>query len=536
MSEEKLLKQKPLIQKINRYLELHNSRYKEDRLYFNPRGICAGLIGIYSFNREMLFYKLRILSSNIDAGSVLFEDTMEEKESFKLQKSLYELIVHYQWPDESWPEIRQYDMHAINDKLGAAKLYLHHSIVCSFDYDALESVLKILDSYSWDENFVFRVDSIHHTIMIKKNQGRFELYNPNFDERMDAPSLELLGFHVMASFASKNSFKKIFPLAIDVYSSQEKKIIAVNLQQKIFDEVMHPIFRDADKLRKKNICEKNIRQSSVLHLPALRGNVESFKFLYGNSIEIISKEDMFKKNKSGNTPLHLAAQYAHVTILRFCIEKNINVLEFKDLYNNNLLHFACNHSACSNSLIFISRLLGYIKEHKLDINFVNDAGDTPLHFAVFAKGASVCEALIKAGAKVDCDNKKGQTPLHCAILSKNKWACETFIKAGAKVDFSDKEGQTPLHLAASVGQIKICELLIEKNAQIDALDNAQHSLLYFAVQSKNFKLIKLLVEKGATVNDATLEKAHEFSKVNPEEMSEIMDCLSEKKSTKTFDM
>ena len=49
--------------------------------------------------------------------------------------------------------------------------------------------------------------------------------------------------------------------------------------------------------------------------------------------------------------------------------------------------------------------------HKADVNFVNEHGNTPLHYACFWGYSGVAEELIDNGALVSIQNKYQETPL-----------------------------------------------------------------------------------------------------------------------------
>jgi integrin-linked kinase len=50
-------------------------------------------------------------------------------------------------------------------------------------------------------------------------------------------------------------------------------------------------------------------------------------------------------------------------------------------------------------------------KNKADINFVNEHGNTPLHYACFWAYSSIAEDLVNYGAYVSVANKYGEIPL-----------------------------------------------------------------------------------------------------------------------------
>jgi hypothetical protein len=50
-------------------------------------------------------------------------------------------------------------------------------------------------------------------------------------------------------------------------------------------------------------------------------------------------------------------------------------------------------------------------KHKADVTFVNEHGNTPLHYACFWNYPAIAEDLVEYGAPVTKQNKYGETPL-----------------------------------------------------------------------------------------------------------------------------
>lgn len=66
--------------------------------------------------------------------------------------------------------------------------------------------------------------------------------------------------------------------------------------------------------------------------------------------------------------------------------------------------------------------------HKADVNFINEHGNTALHYACFWGYQLIAEDLVQAGASVSIANKYGEVPLDkCrgAMAKKlhSKWDC-----------------------------------------------------------------------------------------------------------------
>jgi ankyrin repeat protein len=134
------------------------------------------------------------------------------------------------------------------------------------------------------------------------------------------------------------------------------------------------------------------------------------------------------------------------------------------------------------------QLVNLIKS-KLLINFADQDGNTPLHFATYARSWKLCKQLIDAGALVNCANSKNAA-FDLALLN---------TKLG---------GTTPLMLAAFKGDFFTLEYLLKKGANPNAQDNLGQSPLTYALlaspkwpheplNSKQTKCVELLLDNGS---------------------------------------
>jgi integrin-linked kinase len=53
-------------------------------------------------------------------------------------------------------------------------------------------------------------------------------------------------------------------------------------------------------------------------------------------------------------------------------------------------------------------------KHKSDVNFVNEHGNTALHYAAFWQNEECAEDLVECGSLVTIENKYGESPLEKA--------------------------------------------------------------------------------------------------------------------------
>ncbi|MCL7025033.1 hypothetical protein MKW94_013605, partial [Papaver nudicaule] len=115
---------------------------------------------------------------------------------------------------------------------------------------------------------------------------------------------------------------------------------------------------------------------------------------------------------------------------------------------------------------------------------------------------NVCEYLIET-LKLDVDfkDKKGQTPLYNAISSGQLDTFAYLLEKGANADASDDKNYTPLHCAAQTGRTKIITLLLSRGVRVDVACTSGTALL-FAAANGHQDAVKVLLDHGANPNNA----------------------------------
>jgi len=108
--------------------------------------------------------------------------------------------------------------------------------------------------------------------------------------------------------------------------------------------------------------------------------------------------------------------------------------------------------------------LGALKEK------ANNFGHTPLMMAAQHQDISmdVVEALLEAGASVNCKDERQQTPLYKAAMTGNADAVQLLLRNRAKVDDVTDEGLTPLHIAALRGHPEVIDIILGRKGNPNA--------------------------------------------------------------------
>ncbi len=125
-------------------------------------------------------------------------------------------------------------------------------------------------------------------------------------------------------------------------------------------------------------------------------------------------------------------------------------------------------------------------------------GNTCLHGAAILGYASVCQALVKAGADTEVPGEGGMTPLLAALSVSRAAAALALVRAGADVNKRRKEGRsTALHWAAGNGSDSVVTELLRAGANVNALDHHCVSPLLAAAGRGQLQTCRLLCRWGA---------------------------------------
>jgi ankyrin repeat protein len=178
---------------------------------------------------------------------------------------------------------------------------------------------------------------------------------------------------------------------------------------------------------------------------------------------------------------------------------------------------------------------------KLNMDLVDESGNTCLHYAVQRQSVSLVRRLLDSGALPTVTNQLGQLPIHLydgsismaevlirasspidhlchaevpdqkqtALLiacgKSDPSSClelaQMLINAGANVNLKSHTGLSPLHSAVSSANFELINLLISAHAEVNTAELVDgNSPLHIAIQMKSLLLVRLLLKSGADVN------------------------------------
>jgi uncharacterized protein len=130
-----------------------------------------------------------------------------------------------------------------------------------------------------------------------------------------------------------------------------------------------------------------------------------------------------------------------------------------------------------------------------DPNTLNADKQHGLFLALRAESVKVAKVLIQT-LQVDVNmlNQAGESPLMMAVFRGNMELVKALLDRDADVN---KTGWTPLHYAATAGSLPLIALLLEKHAYIDAESPNGTTPLMMAAQYGNPAAVKVLLDEGA---------------------------------------
>ena len=146
-----------------------------------------------------------------------------------------------------------------------------------------------------------------------------------------------------------------------------------------------------------------------------------------------------------------------------------------------------------------------LTERGSDVNALNGAKWTPLHFVSLFGHLDVAKWLLAHGASVNSKNDDGWTPLHLAAYHGSIQIARMLLEHKARLNVRDNHGRTPLHRALGLEhpkseQSEIVRLLLDHSADMQVGDNSGTTPLHLAARNGPFEAVRELLRLNAEVN------------------------------------
>ena len=314
-------------------------------------------------------------------------------------------------------------------------------------------------------------------------------------------------------------------------------------EEDFLKELLNPVFsqENLEERFNKNIDlnKTNARGETYLHLCAKKGCLESVKWLLENKVDIEAI------NEELETPLFYAALSNNGPITRFFITQGANI-EHLNIHKRTVLQEALiagkrtiktlfdhtknlnNADIHGNNLVFDAVSNGskdlieqVIQNKSIDINKVNEEGNTILHKEVVLKNNDLAMRLMEEGADPTILDKNGKNFLFYAISKgiENEAVLNKAIELGCDINSKDSNNRNILmqsvqnyleldsdEKAMKESHLKMIKKLIKEGIQVDAVDNKKETIFFTAIRSLDEELIELFIKHDSIhINDQNID-------------------------------
>lgn len=219
---------------------------------------------------------------------------------------------------------------------------------------------------------------------------------------------------------------------------------------------------------------------------------------YGHQQESVSLNDHDLKDlhytiEGQQNALHLIQKFPHPRFVSFLLEfvKQGKIdINHKDHLNRTPLHYFVEQNSQFIGFKIDSTLtLKALLDAKADANAVDGIENTPLNLAILNQNYQFVQPLASSGAELNRINKNGDSPLLICVKDQDIKQTEALLKAGADPNFVDKLGRTPLHYAVNHSKssqdvsFELEATLLRHGANVNAVDNRGRTPLHYAFVS-----------------------------------------------------
>lgn len=130
--------------------------------------------------------------------------------------------------------------------------------------------------------------------------------------------------------------------------------------------------------------------------------------------------------------------------------------DYKGIYGGNIFHILDEKTASE-------RLISTLKSRGLSIDETDNAGNSPLHYAILKGRSAYAKLLIDQGASLELKDRLDLSPLHLAVYMNNSEVTNKLLSKGAIVDIRGNTGYTPLHMASEMNHMEIARDLMKRS-------------------------------------------------------------------------
>jgi len=136
---------------------------------------------------------------------------------------------------------------------------------------------------------------------------------------------------------------------------------------------------------------------------------------------------------------------------------------------------------------------------KVDVNFKDPGGRTPLSWAAHAGSEAVVKLLLEThGVEIDVRDSDGQSPLWCAASTGSEAVVKLLLETGrVDPDSKDRFGETPLLKAAYRNSAPVVKMLLETGkVDVNQGSTSGAPIFYALIHNQSEEIVEMLLETG----------------------------------------
>ena len=205
-------------------------------------------------------------------------------------------------------------------------------------------------------------------------------------------------------------------------------------------------------------------------------------------------------DNDGNTAFNYIARTGNIAFLKSLLEKGAK-------YTDNALLLAAQGSRRESNTIETYKYL--VEEVKIKANATNKDGQNVLHFlANRPNQTEIINYFISKGVDVNKVDNDGNTPLIIAASGRDAGIVSLLLPISKNINNQNKKGESALTKTVQSGTAENVSLLLEKGADAKVLDKDGNNLGFYLIQSYRPQMMGRPMENNnASKQDAFTAKA-----------------------------
>ena len=278
--------------------------------------------------------------------------------------------------------------------------------------------------------------------------------------------------------------------------------------------------------RSRDLSKKNDAGSTLLHLACTYNKGDILAYL------LAQKVDIEIEDKTGSTALNLSIKFGRQVMMEALLDAGANPAHLNQ-GTTNLWHTAASSSSPDilDKLFQKGKIVeletkssfGYtplmcaiasggkenvekLLAHDAKLNAKDDLANGVLHLASTAGSSEILKVLIQKGPFLDINslNNQGQSPLLLAAGNGHYTSTAILLENGGDTEIKDENDQTLVHYVALSGHTGILTQLMSGNVEfdLDAKNLLGRSPLLCAAEKGHALMVGRLLDEGANIHAA----------------------------------